>query len=180
MAIIFYSHRSHTVGENDSEVYEFLKRLERDRRHFEARRLLYVAATRTKKQLHLFGHTQTTKDGIAPKSPSSLHHLWEFIAEDWQKAYADIKPPPEPAAPSNDKIQYLRRLPLHFETPAAPPDIKTEPAMDISLEEEVIYEWAGTEARCLGNVLHRLFETISREGIEYWDGQRVDQMDPMH
>ena len=166
------------IGEKDSEVYEFLKRLERDRGRFEARRLLYVAATRTKKQLHLFGHTQTTKDGIAPQSPSSLHHLWNFIAEDWQRAYADIKPPPESAAPSKDEVQYLHRLPLHFETPVAPPDIKTDPAMDISLEEEVIYEWAGTEARCLGNVLHRLFETVTKEGLDHWDEQRVDQMVP--
>ena len=138
------------AGEKDSEVYEFLKRLEKDRGRYETRRLLYVAATRTKKQLHLFGHTQTTKDGIAPQSPSSLKHLWNFIADDWQNAYAKIKPPPEPVLKSKDEAQYLRRLPLHFETPDAPPDIETEPALDISLEEEVPYEWAGNRSAMPG------------------------------
>jgi ATP-dependent exoDNAse (exonuclease V) beta subunit len=166
------------VGEDDSEVYKFLKSLEKDRSLFETRRLLYVAATRTKKQLHLFGHTQITKEGIAPQSPSGLHHLWSFIAEDWQEAYANIKPPTTPTLKSKDEAQYLQRLPLHFETPAAPPDIKTEPALDISLEEEVPYEWAGNEARCLGNVLHRSFETIVKQGLEAWDERRVDQMKP--
>jgi ATP-dependent exoDNAse (exonuclease V) beta subunit len=166
------------VGEKDSEIYEFLKRLEKDRSLYETRRLLYVAATRTKKQLHLFGHTQTTQDGIAPQSPSSLNHLWNFIASDWQKAYANIKPPPATIPKSKDEAQHLRRLPLHFETPAAPPDIKTELAMDISLEEEVPYEWAGNEARCLGNVLHRLFETIVKQGLDGWDKRRVDQIKP--
>ena len=165
------------VGEKNSEIYEFLKRLEKDRGRFESRRLLYVATTRTRKQLHLFGHTQTNKDGIPPKSPSSLHHLWDFISEDWQKAFADSQPSPEPTTQSEDKIQYLRRLPVQFEIPAASPDIKTELAPDISLEDEVPYDWAGTEARCLGNVLHRVFETITNEGLENWNEQRVNQME---
>lgn len=166
------------IGEDDSEVYKFLKLLEKDRNLYETRRLLYVAATRTKKQLHLFGHTQTAQDGIAPQSPSSLNHLWSFIAGDWKRAYADLKPPIATLLKPKTEAQYLHRLPLHFETPAAPPDIKTEPALDISLEEEVPYEWAGNEARCLGNVLHRLFETIVKEGLEEWDELRVDQIKP--
>jgi len=166
------------VGEQDSEIYKFLKLLEKDRSLYETRRLLYVAATRTKKQLHLFGHTQTTRDGIAPQSPSSLNHLWNIIASDWQEAYANLKPPPATILKPRDEGQYLRRLPLRFETPAAPPDIKTEPALDISLEEEVPYEWAGNEARCLGNVLHRLFETIVKQGLNGWDERRVDQIKP--
>ncbi len=163
------------AGEKDSEIYAFLKRLEKDRGEFEARRLLYVAATRTKKQLHLFGHTQMTKDGIAPQSPSSLRHLWSFISDDWKKAHEKMKPQPEKICNSGNQTQFLRRLPVDFETPAAPSDLKTEPAMDISLKEEVLYEWAGVEARCLGNVLHRMFETITREGLDHWDEQRVEQ-----
>ena len=164
------------VGEEDSDIYKFLKLLEKDRSLYETRRLLYVAATRTKKQLHLFGHTQITKEGIAPQFPSSLHHLWNFIGGDWQEAYAQIKPPLTTTSKPKDEAQYLKRLPLNFEAPVASPDIKTEPAFDISLEEEVPYEWAGTEARCLGNVLHRSFETIVKEGLQNWDERRVDQM----
>ena len=164
------------VGEKDSEVYKFLKSLEKDRSLYETRRLLYVAATRTKKQLHLFGHTQITKEGIAPQSPSSLNHLWNFIADDWQEAYANIQTPTSTILKPKHEAQYLHRLPHYFETPTAPQDIKTEPALDISLEEEVPYEWAGNEARCLGNVLHRSFETIVKEGLEHWDERRVDKM----
>lgn len=164
------------AGEKDSEIYAFLKRLEKDRSRYEARRLLYVAATRTKKQLHLFGHTQTKKDGIAPQSPSSLNHLWNFIAKDWQKAYADIKPQPAKVPNPDNGIQYLRRLPLHFETPAPPPDIQTEPAMDISIEEDIPLNWKGNEARYLGIVLHRIFETIAKQEIEHWDNMAADRM----
>jgi len=168
------------AGEKDSEVYEFLKRLEKDRTEYESRRLLYVAATRTKKQLHLFGHTQTTKDGIAPQSPSSLKHLWDFIADDWQKAHADIKPQQEISQETKVEDQCLRRLPLQFEAPTAPPNLETELALDISIEENEIpvYGWAEPEARCLGNVLHRYFETIARQGIDAWNKNRVAQLMP--
>jgi ATP-dependent helicase/nuclease subunit A len=167
------------IGEEDSEVYKFLKLLEKDRSQYETRRLLYVAATRTKKQLHLFGHTQITKEGITPQSPSGLHHLWNYIAEDWQEAYANIDPPSATTlASKKDEAQYLQRLPLRFETPAAPMDIKVEQAPDISIEEDSMpaYDWAGTEARCLGNVLHRYFETIVKQGMDAWTKSRMDQM----
>ena len=168
------------AGEKDSEIYGFLKRLEKDRSRYEARRLLYVAATRTKKQLHLFGHTQTTTNGIAPQSPSSLNHLWNFVANDWEKALANIKPPPAPSLKSEEEAQLLHRLPLHFKTPPPPSDIQTEMAMDISIEEDEkrIYDWAGVEARCLGNVLHRCFETIVNQGLDTWSKSRVAQMRP--
>lgn len=166
------------AGERDSEVYKFLKRLDKDRTLYETRRLLYVAATRTKKQLHLFGHTQMTKDGIAPQATSMLSHLWEFIADDWQEALANTEAQPEGNPVPEVETQYLKRLPPDFETPKAPADIETETALDISLEEEVPYDWAGNEARCLGNVLHRSFETIVREGLDQWDARRADEMKP--
>jgi ATP-dependent exoDNAse (exonuclease V) beta subunit len=166
------------AGEKASEVYEFLKGLEKDRSRYETRRLLYVAATRTKKQLHLFGHTQITKDGIAPQSSSGLNHLWGFIGEDWENAHKTIEARQDMESQPERKTQTLRRLPLNFEVPEAPPNIQTEPAMDISLEEEVPYDWAGNEARCLGNVLHRSFETIVKQGLDAWDERRVDQMIP--
>jgi len=166
------------TGENGSDVYDFLKRLEKDRSLYETRRLLYVAATRTKKQLHLFGHTPMKKDGIAPQSTSMLSHLWNFIGDEWTSAFEGQQSTQAPETETPPETHYLRRLPVSFNTPAAPPDIKTEPAMDISLDEEVPYDWAGNEARCLGNVLHRSFETIAKQGIEHWDERKVDQMKP--
>ncbi len=164
------------TGEQASEVYEFLKGLDKDRGLYETRRLLYVAATRTRKQLHLFGHTQTTKKGIAPQANSMLSHLWSYIEKPWKAAWQNISEEQTTAAEVGSNSQFLHRLPADFDTPPSPPDIQTEPAMDISLEEEVLYEWAGNEARCLGNVLHRSFETIVTQGLDAWDERRVDQM----
>lgn len=169
------------AGENGSEIYEFLKRLEKDRSDFESRRLLYVAATRTKKQLHLFGHARVKKEGVSPESSSMLGHLWSFIGEAWQAALPTTEPETATQTDSRTKPLFLRRLPVKFETPSASPNLETEPASDITLEEDelpVPYDWAGTEARCLGNVLHRYFETIVKQGVVNWNEQKVNQLIP--
>jgi ATP-dependent exoDNAse (exonuclease V) beta subunit len=166
------------AGEEDSDVYRFLKRLDKDRTLFETRRLLYVASTRTKKQLHLFGHTPMTKDGTVPQATSMLSHLWGFIADDWQAGLQEAETPSEAAPAPGTETQYLKRLPLNFVTPEAPTDIATEAVLDISQEEEVPYDWAGNETRCLGNVLHRSFETIAKEGLDQWNAERVEKMKP--
>jgi ATP-dependent exoDNAse (exonuclease V) beta subunit len=168
-------------GEKGSDVYAFLKKLEKDRGDFESRRLLYVAATRTKKQLHLFGHSRVNKEGVAPESSSMLGHLWSFIGEAWQETLLATEPKTVTQSEPPTQSQFLRRLPLDFETPTASINLETEPALDITLNEKEIptpYDWAGTEARCLGNVLHRYFETIAKQGIENWNEQKVNQLTP--
>ena len=170
-----------SAGEEKSEIYQFLKQMDQERSRYESRRLMYVAATRTKKQLHLFGHIKTRKEGVGPERHSMLDHLWNFIGDDWTAAFESQQStrPPETEAPA--KIHTLKRLPASFNTPAAPPTLATEPALDISLEEEdkeKPYDWAGTEARCLGNVLHRCFETIAQQGIENWNDAKIDQLKP--
>ena len=169
------------AGEENSEIHTFLKKMDRERSRYESRRLLYVAATRTKKQLHLFGHVKTRKDGVGPEPHSLLDHLWSFIGTEWITAFEGLQSTQEVESETPTAPHYLKRLPVSFNTPAAPPPLATELAPDIRLEEDDIpnpYDWAGNEARCLGNVLHRLFETITRQGIEHWDERRMDQMKP--
>ena len=105
-------------------------------------------------------------------------HLWGFVAEEWKKAHTDLKPYQENIGDTQSKTHLLQRLPLDFEHPDPLPDIQTEPAMDISVEEEVPFEWALNKTRLLGIVLHRLFETIVREGLEHWNEQRADEAAP--
>ncbi|MEE8205986.1 MAG: 3'-5' exonuclease, partial [Nitrospinaceae bacterium] len=169
------------AGEEKSQIYSFLKQLDQERSRFESRRLIYVATTRTKKQLHLFGHVKTRKDGISPERHSMLDHLWSFIGEAWKAALPVLDAETAPQSDSHKRPQFLRRLPANFEIPPAPSSLETEPTLDISIEEKelpVPYDWAGTEARCLGNVLHRCFETIAKQGLDTWDERRVEQMIP--
>ncbi len=170
-----------SAGEEKSEIYKFLKQMDQERSRYESRRLMYVATTRTKKQLYLFGHIKTRKEGVGPERHSMLDHLWSFIGAEWTAALENLPSTQTPETETPTQIHYLKRLPTSFHTPTAPPTLATEPAMDISIEEEDKerpYDWAGTEARCLGNVLHRCFETIAQQGIEHWNENKVDQLKP--
>src|SRR5450830_219429 len=68
-------------------VYQFLKDLEAERSDNEIVRLLYVAATRTQRQLHLIASIQTNKKGeIKPTSKSLLKVLWPAVEADFINA----------------------------------------------------------------------------------------------
>jgi ATP-dependent exoDNAse (exonuclease V) beta subunit len=63
-----------------ASVYDFLKDLEKKRAENELVRLLYVAATRAHRQLHLIASMQMNKDGeIKPTASSLLQVLWPAV-----------------------------------------------------------------------------------------------------
>ena len=56
----------HATGSGPDQTYDYLKSIEARKSEFEAGRLLYVAATRAKSELHLLGHvTYQVKNGTA-------------------------------------------------------------------------------------------------------------------
>lgn len=166
-------------GDEDSPIYNFLARMNKDRENFELRRLLYVSATRAKNQLHLFGHTVANSDGTRkPQTGSLLNHLWPYLETSWGSP-APSGPPADLESPVQPTHQ-IRRLPVNFKTPPSPPAIETGIAIDLSLEEELKppYEWAGNKARCLGIVLHRYFQRITQQGLEQWDVNKLNDAGP--
>ena len=73
---------------NDApNIYEYLKALEKERADNETVRLLYVATTRTQRQLHLIASMQSNKNGeIKPVANSLLKVLWPAIEADFKRA----------------------------------------------------------------------------------------------
>ncbi|MBI5612995.1 MAG: UvrD-helicase domain-containing protein, partial [Gammaproteobacteria bacterium] len=76
-----------TGGEHDL-LYKYLGHLEADKSRYEAGRLLYVAATRAKRALHLLGTVKRGKDNAIKKPPASslLALLWPVIKEEFVAA----------------------------------------------------------------------------------------------
>ncbi len=170
-------------GGKNSQVYDFLARLDRDKDQFESMRLLYVAATRTKKQLHLFGHLKKSKTTQAPELNSLLNKLWPHVGKEWLNGL----PPQEvqeisntsPSAPE-EKKHVTHRLPAKFKIPEPPSDITTGPVTQIEEEADLYpeYVWAGNKARFLGNVLHAFFKTITDQGLEQWTLSNLHKIEP--
>jgi ATP-dependent helicase/nuclease subunit A len=159
------------IGEKNSRIYDFLARLDRRKDEFESMRLLYVAATRTKKQLHLFGHIKKNKNIYAPEKNSLLDKLWPHIREDWLNGFdPELEKQITESIAVDDKMHITCRLPAVFQAPDPLPDIDTGPTIEIKEETDLYpeYVWAGNEARFLGNVLHACFKTITDQGLERW------------
>ncbi|MCX7190232.1 MAG: exodeoxyribonuclease V, partial [Methylotenera sp.] len=70
-----------------ANIYSYIKSLEKIRESNELVRLLYVAATRTERQLHLIASVQANKEGeIKPAANTLLHTLWPAVEAKFKQA----------------------------------------------------------------------------------------------
>ena len=149
----------------DHPASRYIRELEKRKGSHEDGRLLYVAATRARRRLHLLGHASFNARGdIRPASSSLLARLWPALGEHWES----LQPPEEDeAAPvATRSMPPLRRLPTSWVAPPVPPPVKTAPVPDV-LErvQGVEFDWAGDLARAVGVVAHRLLQHLAENGV---------------
>jgi ATP-dependent exoDNAse (exonuclease V) beta subunit len=172
------------TGATSDLIYPWLEKLDREKERFEENRLLYVAATRAKKFLHLLGNTVLTSDidgAVELKSPlgkSLLHKLWPVAQPIFAKAASqekllngrkEIK---EEGEHSID--QSLRRLASGWVLPSAPSRVKWRPPQDKVRTQEIEFSWAGETARHIGSVVHRWLQHIAEDETSGWDMARIE------
>jgi ATP-dependent exoDNAse (exonuclease V) beta subunit len=141
-------------------LYAYLHLFERDREAAEISRLLYVAMTRARSQLHLLG--QLTAEGI-PASGSLLHRLWPALpvfSQSPELPESPNPPAPRPENPGAPRVRRMESFPAHPTPPeTAPPKRLPVPG----------------PAAPTGTLLHRILEQIAQEGLDAWPPGRVDQ-----
>ncbi|HTT04929.1 MAG TPA: UvrD-helicase domain-containing protein [Steroidobacteraceae bacterium] len=142
-----------SADEAAASLATYIKRLRRERRRLERVRLLYVAATRARRQLHLLGAVPTRADGsVRPLAGSALHDLWPALGAQ----FAALQPAPLASMQSPPAAAPLRRLPATWQLPAPPPPPEPQrlslPAGLAGLTPE--YRWVGLTARAVGTIVH--------------------------
>ncbi len=166
-------------GAGRDPLYDALGRIEKEKDDLEVRRLLYVAATRAKKRLHLLGHAARNAQGeCRPEAGSFLQILWNQVEGLFAALPAEDGGEPEavPAAPP-----LLRRLPAGWSPPelrAAPLTHLPQPLNPSELGREdarqlLFSGWEAETARHIGTVAHRYLERIADEGLELWPPERL-------
>jgi ATP-dependent exoDNAse (exonuclease V) beta subunit len=120
--------------------------------------VLYVAATRARKALHLSGALRVPKgDGEpAPAKGSLLSTLWPALHADFLPLHRALPALAAPSAPSAPMPQLLKRLPARWRMP--PPPAVAEPKR-LSLaspapNDAPEYSWVGSSARAIGTIVH--------------------------
>ena len=161
------------TGADREAIQNYIRLLESTKQQHEDLRLLYVAATRARKRLRMFGSARITANSETPKpsAHSLLARLWPAVSHAF-----DELPDQEPATPDEEDRERpapLRRVPSGWEPP--PPPSIAWPQQQKPAESEMAPEflWAGTTAKHIGTIVHRYLEWIATSGIDSWNEQRV-------
>lgn len=154
-------------AELDSDpLHRFIELSQRDKDALEQDRLLYVACTRAKQSLHLFGHVALANDGESfrpPPSGSLLRRIWPAIEADFARAFRAGRVSGG-GLESRMVRPALRRFAVRWTLPSAPvlPASGERRLMpDGTSEGEVDYYWVGSNARHTGTIVHRWLQKIS-------------------
>lgn len=175
----------HETGVNNDSIYTWLQKLDNDKAYFENQRLLYVAATRAKKSLHLLGDVGLSphKAGVKrPVSGSLLNILWPVIQPVYDKA-ADQQLSSGTVMPQHQKTdnesrlmidQSNYRLESNWKLPSPPKPVMWYASKKKLLVHDAIeYSWAGEMARHIGTVVHRWLQRIAEDEMKDWDVARI-------
>jgi len=153
-------------------LYRWLGRLEREKLQQEKRRLLYVAATRAERSLHLLGSCEVIADRKtgelkvrAPSESSALGLLWAnpVVGAEFDRRLAETGDfAGEPGKPI-PRDPLLSRLPADWQRPAAPPApvITIRELARVTAATTLEFDWASATARHVGTVVHRELQRLA-------------------
>ncbi|MCF8107088.1 MAG: UvrD-helicase domain-containing protein [Desulfohalobiaceae bacterium] len=174
------------TGADQGQGYRYLKGLKKQKSDHEEGRVLYVAATRAVKELHLLGHVtvdEKTKSLREPAGNSPLSCLWPAVEEIFCRAFAE---PGETAGQPGEEprkeggIHSLCRLSLDWSLPPPPKGIELPGDNGDGLEPEaeiapVEYVWVGRLLPRVGTLVHRWLLRLAGEEQPDPDAQQLRQ-----
>ncbi len=160
-------------GDERDSVYQWLADLEKRRSSYENQRLLYVAATRARRELHLFGSVGTNKEGDAPRTPNAnslLALLWPQVEVEFAHAMLSRTPAGNESAAVARAT--LKRLPLSWNAPAPDAALTGQRSNNvINTEVQPEFDWVGETSRHVGTVVHAELERLvklSQTQMQQW------------
>lgn len=162
------------AGHLQAPLYDFINNTDKAKQNYEDARLLYVATTRTRKTLHLFGHAsiKEKKEEVScvPQSRSLLGHLWLTV-----KSVYEQHMPTKTEKNIEDSIvvinQETKRLTTQWQLPDVPTEVSWQKPQDDESDQEqtlIEFEWAGETAKHVGSVVHGAIQCIAEQGIDKW------------
>ena len=156
-------------SEKDEPISDFIRGLNNEKDKLETVRLLYVAATRAKQRLHLFGHADPDKNNQPkPTANTLLATLWPVVAQDFRALPAAKAPSLTASSTAKTEQRLAADWSLHLQQ-------KNQPPVESPIAENSIdFEWAGDTARHVGTLVHRYLERIAKQGLEHWPVDRLD------
>ncbi|NYT62049.1 UvrD-helicase domain-containing protein [Alcaligenaceae bacterium] len=166
----------HRTSDEHDPVSVYLAEREKKRAAYEADRLLYVALTRARQQLHLIGVLELTDPFTIkkPEASSLLARLWDQMPPPQIPDMADlIVEHPGRSSGTGSQARLLVRM--------TEQSLPTVLAPYKGVRQAGAWAWrpdAGHESMT-GTVAHAWLERIGKEGVDAWSIERVDSSMPV-
>lgn len=158
-------------------IYDYIKQLEATRANNETARLLYVAATRAIRKLHLVAAVKRNNDTITPAKQSLLELLWPSVGAEFIQA--------EPTRLAEDKTSLteftpqLKRLAV-AQVPATLATQHASKQSNIAFTQPTTPDaiTVSSPAADKGTLAHLYMQLISNTGVAHWPASRLENCKP--
>ena len=167
-------------GREENRVYEYIRGIKKQKKDNELGRLLYVAATRARKNLHLLAEfdlneREKLEKGNIGKKDSFLGRIEEFFAAEAEQCPSCGEG--TETAEDRKKANLLRYLSPDWSllrinaglSPGALEEYGESPSSG-GEEEGGLYDFR----RHVGTVVHEFLQVMSRDGTENWSAERIN------
>jgi len=174
------------AGIGEPTAYDFLKKLEGERSAHEDERLLYVAATRAIRRLHLVGVAvadEAKEDGLKPPAAGTLLKLlWPGVAQPAFVAALADSTETRPATSALDPATFIPPL-LRLRQPGLPAVLREIPgglpAADNPVDLDIGEASLALDAS-VGTLIHRCLQLIANDDLQAWTSQRIRGLAPAY
>jgi ATP-dependent exoDNAse (exonuclease V) beta subunit len=170
-------------GQERDALYQWVRVLRREQERLETTRVLYVAVTRAREELHLLGSVDVEEQEgrpvtVAPKPGSLLALLWPVVGSDFETAVSgagsSVTAAAAVAVPQFTRLKADWRIP----TPGTPVQWRGSTVLAAD-DTDLEFEWVGETLRHVGTVVHRLLQRIAEDGLGRWDGAQRRRVTPL-
>jgi ATP-dependent exoDNAse (exonuclease V) beta subunit len=160
--------------EETDALWRYIARQEKIKSENESIRLLYVAATRARRTLHIIGHAELEDDPSGrrlrdPRSDVLLSRIWTAVKPSFEAALSNYPGEQESFAQERGNPP-LRRVPQGWRPLPLPPAV---PLGRTAIQPDDREDGGSETVRLLGTVTHSLLETMARDGLDRWPVSRI-------
>jgi ATP-dependent helicase/nuclease subunit A len=168
---------------NQTSPYAYLQSLEKERDAHEDRRLLYVAATRAKRHLHLLGTSKLNNKGEHKFAENSfLNILWPVVSKEFEAVADSNLEGTQGAGVAAAKLEDFVPKLVRLANPTIPAVLGGElPPSDVptsNQDEETVTLKPSMESS-IGTLTHRYLELIATHQLDTWTHDQIASLKPV-
>jgi ATP-dependent helicase/nuclease subunit A len=165
-------------GKDQHPTYAYLHQQQTKKKRFEDTRLLYVACTRAKQNLHLMTFLERdSKDDTQLKAPiknSLMASVWPAVEHNIQLIETGLI---SASVSNEEQLRPLHRLSHHW----SPPKIDSRsilssfiPSFDYDNEAQTLEtHWQSPSARHVGTLVHQYLQRMAEVGLSKWAAESM-------